>query len=408
MGRIIKLVLAISVLYFVFQFGVSFFKDYHDLSYEMVSGDNTFLVKEEFNLEGDDNSYYFEIKLDDLVFNYYFNYNYNKQVKVLENIEYYNKDGLSCILPVFKDNITGEILCSKDNLYYTQDTVGNIDEFKSILINNGYDDSIFVKNNEAVEYERLFVYQDNIPDKSSVVVWNYKGIDILSNDEMKFVKVLKNDQYNNTLGSLLGNSYFIANFNSEHEYNSFYMINLDNYETETVFTNTKISFNSYVNGVVDNVLYLTDKDNRLQYSYDLNSKEFLEVGSASENAKFYSGEWTEIPIAEVAGINNYFTNGIEVTEELETYNIVKIYQSYENYYFITNDGSVYKMFRDYVNPVLIYKDAGVKDLIIYENDVYFLVGDTIYLYNASNGVVPIVKSNEFLYNNVNIFDVYKR
>ncbi len=407
MKRIFKVILTIAVLYFIFQFGVSFFKNHHLIEYEIISDDLTFTISEEYKTDGN-SSYYFDVEVNDLVFNLYLEHNYNKQIKVIENIEYYKTDEVLCVFPIFIDDIYGEVICHKDNNYYTKDTLEEANIFATKLSESDIDSALLKSDNETVEHGINIVYQNNILEDNTVVVWNYKGIDVFNNEELKAMDVLSSDQYNNTLGTFVEQYYFIPNYNQEHEFNRAYMIDVLELERTSEYISAEISHNSYVNGSVDNKLYITDKDNRVQYSIQTKSLMVVTLSDES-NGKFYDGSWSDVDLSQLVDTNLYFGEEIEVPEELSNYSVKSIYKVYDYYYFISSDGGLYRVFSDNLSsPVLLDKDPGIKELIVRDNVIYYMIGDTVYYYSSTTGVKPVVTNSEFNYNSNNIYDVYKR
>jgi hypothetical protein len=84
-----------------------------------------------------------------------------------------------------------------------------------------------------------------------------------------------------------------------YDFNKFYIIDLTNNKINDLILKEKnIPLDSYINGVVDNKLYLFDKENLLQYEIDPKKKTSKVVGSTSLNGKYYNSKWEEKDIYE--------------------------------------------------------------------------------------------------------------
>ena len=82
-------------------------------------------------------------------------------------------------------------------------------------------------------------------------------------------------------------------------------------------------------------------------------------------------------------------------------------KSNDMYYFVTDTGDFYKTDKlNLKNSVLLFHFDSVSEWKVKGDNVMVVSGDTMYYYDDVYGLLPIVTSNEFIYNYKNICDFY--
>src|SRR5574344_2004435 len=103
MKKLIQILLALLVLFIVFQFFANMLINSHKLDYSVVTSDNKYNIREIFHKSGDSNIYSFKV-VDQSNNKYLFTYDVdlNKQDRIIKDIKYFKSNNLTCIYPIYK------------------------------------------------------------------------------------------------------------------------------------------------------------------------------------------------------------------------------------------------------------------------------------------------------------------
>lgn len=409
MKKVLPILILLAFVAFCYQLVVTFFISKHEIDYSLIAKDQKhYSVSEVYKKEGKRHYYSFLIQSQNKKKTYAFSIedDFNKQERVVSDIKYYKKNQLECIFPIYKRNHTYDVSCLLDGQQVSSSyLVSKDNEDFSFIARKfeeyGYDEVYYQVDNPATKEKNLLVAYDYIPKDYVFAIWNYKGIDILSNDNFEEKLYLNDDRYENTLSMGIGKYYVTINTDNEEDslnYYQFIVYNLVDGGKTVIDTN--ISQDSYFNGSFDGVLYITDPKAKKQYTLDPVKKEL------KETKKIY-----EIANSKLKKAGNDFFNSPKVTSlEVVNKTITKLYKTKDirknkkDYYFKTEDGSIYRVIQnDYQNPVLLYQSPDIQEWQVHDDGLSFIVGDTLYLYTDTYGLKPIVTNKEFLYNSYNIF-----
>ena len=356
------------------------------------------------------NNYYIEVGYKKYKFSFISDMNDHKKMHIIKTIKYLDDKDITCIYPVFKDNSASEIICNKNGVYYGYYSVGdneNVKEFVKSLESEGYKSSSWSNSLKYNNYNNMKIYFNNIPENISLVIWNYTGIDIISN-KYKTVNLSTKDIYNNKLCSLIDDIYLCPDFSNDFDFSIIKEININNYKIKDYDLVKTISRDSYINGVLDNNIYIMDKDNLIQYKYDTNKHELSEIGNKDMGAVIYKkGKKESVNIYDLRKKEIYFTDNLSLEKLNKKYNIKSIYKYLNRYYFVTADNYVYIVYEDNIkNPIFLFKSDSIIEMKLNKDYLFFIDEDNIYMYNRYNSLKKVVTKNEFLYNNKNIYDIY--
>lgn len=410
MKRAISILMLLVLLLLIFEFCINFLKTGHEVSYQVFYEDKVFNVVEIYQKDEND-TYDIKIEYNNIIFSYVINNKLNKQKEIIKKIEYFNDNDNICIYPVLINDNGTYIECVKDgkiytaNSYYNQDFISLI---KNKLIEKQY--NVF-KNIDFDTIEKInntTVYTNNMLDNDIINLWSYKGIDVIKKDSIKSQSLLSFDKYENNLGVLVGKYYIVPNYlNSKVlEFSSIHIVDITNYKIETIHLDYTLSSNTYINGIVDNKLYYTDPSNLLQVEINPSSSNIRLIGSKDIGGQLYDGSWKNANIYDF--VNKKIKFEIE-NLDIQKFNYVEYVDSGNSYYFYNNSGEVYQVSKNYLdNPVLLFKINGINNFEVIGNTIYYIVYDTIYYYNNEDGIVPIIKNNDFRYNKTNRLEVYRK
>lgn len=412
MGKMIKIVVLLGVLFLVYQFFILFLVNNHKIRYSVKTDDNSFMIDEQYKKQGKYNMYY--LKLTDKDQNSFvasYDIGYNRESQIVKDVKIYNDGEIYCIAPILKNKQIGYISCRKGQnqvsvTYLHQIGNNNVNSFIEALKSGGY--SLYNEldiNNSIVKTENNVSIYNNLSDKLYISMWGYKGPYVLNKDNIVYKDVLANDIYFNTYG-ILCNRYYVILGVDGNEINSYYVINIKDGGKAEKEIEYNISKNIYINGIHNNKIYFTDTDNRVQYMIDPAREKIEEAGSGSD-ALYYDGkEMQHVDISSLVNEKKYFIEKA-ISQDLISINGNYNYiESYGNYYY--QEGSnIYQVLDAYKeNKILVLSFNDFKELKVKNNNIFGISGDTVYMYNNETGLRKVATNRELNYNYSNIYDIY--
>lgn len=412
MKRIISTLILMILLFLVVQWGFVFFKKGHEVSYQVSVDDSIFEIKEIYQKEYGD-TYDILIKNGVNQYSYLIVNQYNKQKQIIKGIEYYLENDSECIYPILENGTGTYLECIKDGIFYTDVSFPNqefITKIKEDLQKKGYDTTIDIDLNETVTIGSSTVYSNSLITSDIITVWNYKGIEIIKEDNPTVIATLSFDKYENNHGYLVGKYYISPNYLSSKvlEFSSVTIVDIENGKTDKIELGNTLSSDTYINGVIDEKLYYTDPSNLLQIEINPTKKSARLIGSKELGGQSYQGEWNSVNIYDFATEHILFQEAIP-NEVINQYSYQQILESNMNYYFSNNSGEVYRVSKNNLDtPILLFQRDNLNNLKVVHNTVYFVQNDTLYSFEESVGITPILKNNELRYNTVNRIDIYRK
>lgn len=376
---------------------------------------NDFSIKEVYTKDeqNEHNNYYIEIGINDIVYNYQFYREIEDDNKLVKDILYYDGE-YKCLLPILSDDIKVDFLCYKDKQYYNyQDIVGkeeHLDEFIEEIDKDKYSIDLFKDNTKnGDEYDKITYYKDNIPADFIISMSTLRGI-LSVDDKVNYVELFEKDIYKRELSTFVNNYYVTADYNDKQEFTEFYVVNILNGKQKIVKTPDYISFDSYIQGVVDNCIYIYDINNEKQYSLNLNNLSVNEEGNSSKGIKYYDGNWSNISSIKANNIQLFTNNNISLKDNKYVYKYGNKLSGFYYYFYETDDG--YEVYRTNVQSNKIKKYLfTVKDYndVIFEEDyVFYKEENKIKMYSDYTGIKTILKNTELEFNDNIYFNAYKK
>lgn len=372
---------------------------FDSISYKIKVDQNKIKIKEIVNKD----NYYIEIKTGKNIYPIRIYDNITKKRKIVKDIYLYKDKNIECILPVINNKLSIDMMCYKDETLYDYHTIiGDnnsldkyVDSIKLYNLNNFQNKHINKKTIGTVKYN-IFNNFNNI-----VAITTYKGLII--NDEE--INIFKKDIYNNNLSTFIDNYYIIADYEKKYSFNNFYIINLNNKKITKLESKNDISYDSYIQGIVDNKIYLYDKDNENQYEIDIKENK-IKIVSNNKYIKYYTNKkWEKINKTKAnkeiyfdyETLDNNFTS-YDYVEETDNY-----------YYLYKKDGISYKLYRVDKNNINIYKyiiDVPTTNIYFKNDYLYYVYKDKLYYYSDSTGLKTILENSELEFNDTIKYYIY--
>lgn len=419
MKRFVTLIFIFFLFYFGIQIAFKFTTGGYEIEYE-INSDQIYAVKEIYtvNKKKEDDNYYIKILSGENEFTYQIYNDLGKVERIVKDVKSYKDETYSCIFPIFKKGYQLDVTCLSNGVqYYYQSIKGKdagLDSFVSNL-QEAYSSDLLQDHAEAVIYNsNVTFYQDNIVKEHSFAAETYKGAQLLNAtfaSSLYESNLFHKDIYNKKISAYVGKYYVVADYNSDYEFNQFYLVDMETLKKSTIEYHKSISLDSYVQGVVEDSLYVFDRSNKTQYEINVKTKTIVEVGNVDLKIKYYqNGEWSTVSAYDAVSQNLSFLDG-DVTKEFSGYEKVdKVGHELSGYYyFYKKTGNGYAVYRSNVqepSKLTYLFEMNQLSQVVYVGDyLYFKNGDTISYYNDATGIRKLYRNVEFNFNNNLMFGV---
>ena len=374
----------------------------HDVFYNI----NKYKIHEHFYINKD---HFYDITITKNKENYTYtiNKNLSKDKRIIKSIKTFKSNNLICIVPIYKKDLDLNIYCNLNNEQVSNDYLLKTynKDFKVIKkkvkkYKIKYPKSYTTKTN----YKKLSVFQKNILKDDNYYIWNYKGVYSLSKNKLNYKKILNYDLYDNIMSTTVKNYYVLFENNSVNGIKKVYVYNSNNNLTSFKLDKV-ISKDSYINGVVDNLIYVTDRKEKKEYTVDIFSKKIKQIDNNLKYIVYENDKKKTLSKSDYFMEDQLFNKFIVDNKITDSRELIKV----GNYYYYFENSKIYKVLdtnKKYRTLLLELED--IKEWNVYDNKIIIMANDIIYSYTEENGLRKIIKSNELKYNYKNIYKVGKK
>ncbi len=413
--RFIKLFFCFIFLFIGIFLCIKFFSKGYTKKYSVDNG--KYNIKEVYteDTKNEIDNYYIEISVNNVVFNFQLYKEKSDKGKIVKDVIYYDGD-YKCILPILEDDIKVDFLCYKENTYYNYSAIKGIDEDLDKYINNISKDKYNNINfqdkldNEKV-VKKINYYNSDIFNDYTISFTNLNGV-VSADNSIKFTEIFGNDIYSRPISIFVNNYYVTANYDKKQQFREFYIIDLIKDKKKIVKAPNYISFDSYIQGIVEDEIYIYDIDNERQYKININDSQVIEVGNSKNNILYYNnGKWEKISTVRAKKIELFTYNNKNEFEEYD-YVIKEGNKLSGFYYLIKENKDIYDVYKVNVQNTKIKKyifSVDNVDDIVYTNDILlFRDEDRLKIYTEEYGIKTIIKYSELKYNDNIKFYILKK
>ena len=242
------------------------------------------------------------------------------------------------------------------------------------------------------------MYKANIIDKHYVVLDNYRGIYIISQDNITNVKLFDQDVYETHIKGLVNDKFVIANYNDEYDFNQFYTVDITNEKKDEIIVNYDISFDGYTNGSYKDSLFLVDRETKRQYEFNIKKEEAYIVGDQKTGILFYDNEEeTTIDMNEALKKEYKFNKNYETDKNYDRIDTVNGY--YYLYKLVDDDYQVYKApIEDKKETIYLFNTDNIDDIYYIDSYIYFRKGNDVLYYKDDIGIKTLFTNSEYEFN----------
>jgi len=410
MKKYIRVFLAVTIILLIIKFLSSIFYKGRDVHYEIEKENNLFEIYERYVKERALNYYYLEIDFLSKKFNFRISSSFDNGSYIVKDIYSFNDENYTCVLPIFMDNsIQTDILCYIDDSYiYPYRSLANdslkLDKFATSMESYGYRRSSELEDNISKFGIKLF--KNNLPSSHLLVIPSYNGV-FRINEDITTNSLFEKDIYEQSIQAVVSNYYVVVDYDEAYSFHEFRLVNLKTGKVSTIASNTSISMNSYVQGVVGNSMYIVDRSNKKQYEIDISDMSVTIVGNTKKGALYYNGnEFETVSIYAAINEDLLFASYSTSSDYGYIYSVQNIYYSYKK---VDNGYDVYVSYNE--NPSLYtyaFTTSSIERIQYIDDYVYYIDKDTLYYYHPSSGVIKLLTYNELFYNPNLKFWIYKK
>ena len=356
---------------------------------------NGYKIYEYFYKE-DKHVYDFIIKKKKISYTFSIKKNLNKKKKIIRKVKTYKNEDLICIIPIYKKSIQTNIYCNLNNEQVSIDYLlkTSNESFSKIQAKMKKYKIIYPKEEIYNDtYKKIKVYNKNILDNDIYFIWDYKGIYILSKNKNNYKKILDYDLYDNVTSCIADKYYIIFENTSVNGIKKIYYYDFKRNKLKVYKPEKILSKDTYINGVVDNIIYVTDNKERKQYTIDIRKKKIEELSFKTNNYIIYNNKRKRtINKNEFFQKQQLFQNNVE-----------------ENYTYFKQENKIYKRLnKSKSGSILLLKLDGIKEWSLIADEIILLQDNAIYSYTEEKGLRKIIENNELRYNYKNIYQVEKK
>jgi hypothetical protein len=415
-----KIRIIIIILFFIlFIFCCArFYSKGYTITYKL--GDNNeYEIKEIYTKKekAEKDNYYIEIKVGKITYSYQMFNTFDNKRKVISDIIYYDGN-YKCLLPVIDNKTYTDLLCYKDNRFYNYNDIKEkeikLDKFVRDIDKKIYDYEKWSRTETeyTINENGIKLYDDNVINNHYIGITNLKGI-YLIDKKVKNIRVFSKDIYNRELSAIVGNYYITVDYNEKTQFRTFYFVDLVTGKVKEEKAPSYISFDSYIQGIVEDKLYIYDKDNEKQYKISVDKIAITEIGNSKKKFQYYdNGEWEKISAAKANKELLFNTNRKDSDFEKFEYVYLDGGKKSGYYYLFEKKKGYYNVYRAHVqnkkSVMYLFQVNNISDVYYIDSMVYYKNKSEIKYYSDATGVKTLLEYSELEFNENLIFGIYKK
>ena len=170
-----------------------------------------------------------------------------------------------------------------------------------------------------------------------------------------------------------------------------------------------ISFDSYIQGIVGDRVYIMDRSNRIQYYFDMRDQLVHKCNNEDGMIQYYNGkEFENRNVYDALNSDLYFVESSTVRESDDE---ILVFDESSNYYYLwKKEDNHYQVYRSMDNTLeqMTYLFETTSNHTIYcEDGVVFQNENSVWYVSDTVGTKKIIENKEFEFNDTIIYGVVK-
>lgn len=402
MKKRVKQLILIILLILIIIFIRHILKTNHKVEYKI----SNYKIIENFKIINKKHQYTIKITNKDKVYTYILNKNLNKEKQIIKDIKIYKSKDISCIIPLYKNKKQeNNIYCLNGKEQVSNYSLQNNKEYKNIIKKaNKYNIQSISNSNKKVKYKKINIYKDNISVDDIYTIWDYKGIYIIKNNNYQYKSILSNDIYDNIMSIVVNKYYVIFDNRSVNGIEKIYYYDLEKDKLKEFTPKEKISKSSYINGIYNNDIYVTDTKEKKQFKINVKKEKVEEISTNNEYFLYRNNKEIVLDKTSFFKKNQYFTNYKVENNKIESQDIKEDL----NYYYYRNNDKFYSQIKgNKYNSKYLFELSDIDEWQVIDENIILISDGIIYKYSEREGLKKIVESNELKYNYENIYNYWK-
>ncbi len=374
---------------------------HHEITYRV----GKYQIKETFHIKEKEHIYQYQLKNKKEKYTFTIVNNAHKRKKVIKEIKEYKEKDVKCIVPIYKNKQQTEIYCRKNNLQVSKYSLKDDEDYKKIFEKvKKYKIKEYTTSNTTREYKKIKIYQKNIPLEDTVIIWNYKGIIGIQQEEQFDQQMIKYDLYDNIMATCTSRYFVLFENTSVNGIEKIHYYDLKKHKYKVMTLKEKISKNSYINGVENDLIYITDRKAKKQYTINIKKETCKEVGNElNQFIKYENGKGRYMELKDFFEKDQFFHNE-KISDQKITESNDMILEN--DYYYFKEENNFYRKLKE-GNKEFLFTEPDIETWWIYQNDLVLKREDCLYLYNDQIGLQKIIEYNELKYNDNAIYYLWK-
>lgn len=397
-----KIFVCLLIIYLLIEIFLNTVRLGHQVTYQIKDNKQKILVEETYKRKNY-HRYDFVYTIGNTKFYQTFYGNLKNRNYVVQQVKYVKDDKYECIYPIYKEKgFQSDVVCYDGRYYYPYQALSDV----SPTISEFYKK---YKGNQVVTGEKsqeVTIYSDNLLKNHQLFLENYKGLYFISDvAQVKNLTLFDKDVYKKDLSCFNKDYYFVADYNDKYATNRLLFVSLKDRKIKELKKKESLSFDSVVQGVVDEKIYVLDKSNKEQYKIDLKNETIKKIGTEKQKLSvFKDGKWEKQNYYQVVQEEKmFFQNEVASVFKNIQYDRVDYVKGkkYEFYYLYLKDGDKYQIYRydcRQKTTTYLFKTTSLKNIYYHENIIYFIDGENIFYYSDFEGLNKVITYRELQFN----------
>lgn len=419
MKKLFFSMIALFVVYFLLKGVLFLFRGNTVYRYEIMNNGNVITVEEkryaktkqtseyyDFHVQIDESSYQFRLWKKDLQGHQHF----------IQDVEQISTEKYTCYLPIFQDEkILTDMVCedTSTKILYPYHDIRLQDTKLDAIVDESYLDQLqkFMPQTDGSKTQSSLDVSNTLPQAfSKIGMSTYRGLTIVDMDgSVNGITLFASDHYDQPLHAFTQGYYFVANYDESYDFQTLYFVNLSTAKVDTITMPVKISFDSYIQGIVGNRIYIMDRSNRVQYYFDTEKQLMYKCDNEEGMIQYYNGEEFENRnIYDALNEDLYF---ISSSLERESEEEILDWDETSNYYYLwKKDGDHYQVYRsldDSLEQMTYLFDTTTRFAIYQEDGVIYQNGNEIWYVSDTVGTKKILENKELEFNDTITYGIVK-
>ena len=207
------------------------------------------------------------------------------------------------------------------------------------------------------------------------------------------------------MATIVNKYYVIFDNRSVNGIEKIYYYDIEKAKLKEFKPQKKISKTSYINGVYNNDIYVTDTKEKKQYKINVKKEKVEEISINNEYYLYRNNKEIILDKTSFFQDNQYFTNYKVESNKIESLDIKEDI----NYYYYKKDNKFYSQIKGKkYNSKYLFELSNIDIWLVIDGNIILISDGILYNYSDSEGLMKIVESNELKYNYENIYNYWKK